>query len=116
MPHVESNLDDSCRPRLRGHLAVSPDPDGTGLVVVWDKLRLSRTLLRVTSIELDWMDLFDGQSSLAELHGRLHDAQRHPPRSLDDLAAFVRRRDAYDQCVDALRTKGVSYASMIFED
>lgn len=55
------------RPQLRPHLAAAPiDGDGTHYVL-WDQLRLADRQLRLTALELEWVQLFDGQRTLRDV-------------------------------------------------
>jgi AmmeMemoRadiSam system protein B len=62
-------------PQLRPYLAAEPEDRLGRRFVVYDRLRLSERALRVTSLELEWLQLFDGKRSLrevqAEVTGRL---------------------------------------------
>src|ERR1700726_2640840 len=55
------------RPQLRPHLAAEPADREQVNYLVWDQLRLSPTVLKVTALQLQWLQLFDGQHSLREI-------------------------------------------------
>lgn len=56
------------RPRLRPYLAADPEDQDGSHFLIWDQLRLSDRVVRVTSQEIEWMQLFDGERSLREIH------------------------------------------------
>lgn len=78
------------RPRLRPGLAAGRDPDD-GRLVVWDQNRLTHRLARVSDVELQWVEQFDGRRTLPELA----DAFRSQgiACSVDALAALTDRLD-----------------------
>jgi AmmeMemoRadiSam system protein B len=55
------------RPQLRLHLAAAPEDRAGRHYVLWDQLRLSSETLRLTAVELDWVQLFDGQHTLRDV-------------------------------------------------
>lgn len=55
------------RPRLRPGLTADIDPNDPMRAVVWDQFRLSARVLHVPRPMVAWMDLFDGQRTLAEV-------------------------------------------------
>ncbi len=62
------------RPRLRSHLAC--EADGQGGFVIWDQLRLAVRQLRLTSLEMRWLQLFDGRRTAQDIQGEV-------PRNID---------------------------------
>lgn len=95
------------RPRLRSHLAC--EPDGRGGFVVWDQLRLAVRQLRLTNLEMKWLQLFDGQRTLAaiqtEMQRRL-DGQASPGEA---FGALVKKLE------DALFLEGPRFRSRLRE-
>src|SRR6516162_9200898 len=58
-------------PQLRPYLAAEPE-DGLGRrYVVYDRLRLSERALRVSTVVLEWLQLFDGKRSLREVQAEV---------------------------------------------
>ena len=55
------------RPQLRSHLAAEPADREQVHYLVWDQLRLSPTVLKVTALQLQCLQLFDGEHSLREI-------------------------------------------------
>jgi MEMO1 family protein len=55
------------RPRLRPHLAAEPADRDQMNYLVWDQLRLSPTVMKVTALQLQWLQMFDGEHSLREI-------------------------------------------------
>ena len=52
-------------PQLRPYLAAEPEDRLGRRYVVYDRLRLSDRAVRVTGVELEWLQLFDGKRSAA---------------------------------------------------
>jgi AmmeMemoRadiSam system protein B len=79
------------RPRLRPYLACAPE--GKGGYVIWDQLRFAARPLRLTPLELSWLQLFDGQRTLPDIQGEILrnlDGQAGP---LEALQRLVRKLD-----------------------
>src|SRR5437763_15916688 len=55
------------RPQLRPYLAAVPQDREGYHFVVWDQLRLSDRQLRLTGLELTWLQLFDGRRTLHDI-------------------------------------------------
>jgi MEMO1 family protein len=55
------------RPRLRHGLAAAQDSDDPRFVFLWDQLRLSDRHQRLTRLEFDWVQLFDGRRTLRDI-------------------------------------------------
>jgi AmmeMemoRadiSam system protein B len=55
------------RPRLRPGLAAAQDEDDPRYYFVWDKLRLSDQLHRLSFLEFNWVQMFDGQHTLRDI-------------------------------------------------
>jgi MEMO1 family protein len=73
------------RPRLRPGLAATRD---SNKIVVWDQLRISPQQQRLTALEFEWLQLFDGVRSLHDIQA---EAMRHggilmPLETFADLA------------------------------
>jgi AmmeMemoRadiSam system protein B len=54
-------------PQLRPYLAAEPEDRLGRRFVVYDRLRLSERAIRVTGVELEWLQLFDGKRSLRDI-------------------------------------------------
>src|SRR4051794_14793734 len=55
------------RPQLRPYLLATPaDREGRNFILS-DQLRVTDRLLRVTRLELEWLQLFDGQRTLRDV-------------------------------------------------
>jgi len=78
------------RPRLRPGLAATRDQRDSTKVILWDQLRISQRQQRLTDLEFEWVQLFDGQRTL-------HDIQAEAVRQagilmpLETLADLARR-------------------------
>jgi len=55
------------KPRLRPFLTATPEDESERSYVVWDHLRLSDGYLRLTALELEWVQMFDGRHTLREV-------------------------------------------------
>ncbi len=55
------------RPQLRPHLAAAPEDRAGRHFIIYDQLRLSDSTLRVSAVELEWANLFDGSRTLREV-------------------------------------------------
>jgi MEMO1 family protein len=64
MPVMES-------PQLRPYLTAAPEDAQGRRFVVYDRLRLSERAVRVTSVELEWLQLFDGKRSLRDIQAEV---------------------------------------------
>ena len=80
------------RPRLRPHLGAAPEDSSGQVFRVFDTLRLSDAVLRVSALELEWLQLFNGRRSLrdvqAEARSLLLEALRLDPRMVAALVAL----------------------------
>jgi AmmeMemoRadiSam system protein B len=82
MPAMES-------PQLRPYLTAEPEDRLGRNFVVYDRLRLSERAVRVSGLELKWLQLFDGKRSLRDLQAELMrklGGQLVPLESLQRLA------------------------------
>jgi AmmeMemoRadiSam system protein B len=59
------------RPQLRPYLAAEPEDKLGRRFVVYDRLRLSERAVRVTVVELEWLQLFDGKRSLRDVQAEV---------------------------------------------
>lgn len=55
------------RPQIRQNLALAPEDANRVHFMVWDPLRVSTAVLKVTTLQLEWLRLFDGQRTLREI-------------------------------------------------
>jgi AmmeMemoRadiSam system protein B len=55
------------RPQLRPHLGAAPEDHNELHFVVWDQLRLSDSVLRLSAVELGWLQMFDGERTLRDV-------------------------------------------------
>src|SRR5579871_4572734 len=84
------------RPRLRPGLAAARDEQDPRYVLVWDKLRLSNRVQRLTLLEFAWMQLCNGERTL-------HDIQVEAMRQLNgQLLALDLFRDLVERLDAAL--------------
>jgi AmmeMemoRadiSam system protein B len=54
-------------PQLRPHLGAAPADKAGRHFILFDQLRLSELVMRISRLELEWLELFDGQRSLREI-------------------------------------------------
>src|SRR5262245_2643059 len=73
------------RPRLRPGLAAARDPADRRYVFLWDQFRLTEYQARVTLLELDCLQLFDGTRTVHDVHS---EAARSAGGKLMPLAPF----------------------------
>jgi len=71
------------RPRLRTGLAAAQDENDPRYVFVWDELHLSSQIQRLSRLEFAWLQLFDGQHNLRDIHA---EAMRHHPSGVRQIA------------------------------
>jgi MEMO1 family protein len=77
------------RPRIRPGVAAARDPDDPHAIVLYDELRISRQVVRVTPREFTWLQWLDGKNSLRDIRDRaMRDGEA---ASLDPLSALVAR-------------------------
>src|SRR5689334_14422396 len=79
------------RPRLRPGLAAARDPSDSRYVFLWDQLRLSSAQERVTLVELEWVQLFDGTRTLRDVHVEAMAGLGGQLLPLEVFAALLRR-------------------------
>lgn len=82
------------RPRLRPGLAAARDAEDPRLVVLYDRLRLSRNAIRVTPHEFIWLQLFNGRNTLREIQSQAMRTGGGTILPLDLFTALVHRLDA----------------------
>jgi MEMO1 family protein len=58
-------------PQLRPYLTAEPEDRLGRRYVVYDRLRLSERALRVSVVELEWLQLFDGKRSLRDVQAQV---------------------------------------------
>jgi AmmeMemoRadiSam system protein B len=81
------------RPQLRPHLAAAPEDRQGRHFVIWDQLRLSENTVRLTALELEWVQLFDGTRTLRDVQA---EAMRLVGGQLIPLDVFGRLVTALD--------------------
>ncbi len=82
------------RPRLRSYLAAAPENRDRVHYLIWDSLRLSSAVLKVTALQMEWLQLFDGERTLVEIQA---EAIRHIGGYLVPLEVFERMASDLDQ-------------------
>jgi len=94
-------------PELRSHLAAVPD-DGDGMhYLIWDQLRLSDAVLKLTALEVQWLRFFDGQRTLRDIQA---DAIRTVGGRLVPLEVFEQLANSLDR---ALFLEGPRFRELI---
>jgi AmmeMemoRadiSam system protein B len=89
MPTVE-------RPRLRPGLAAAQDEADPRYVFVWDGLRLSSRIQRLSLLEFSWVQMFNGQRTLREIQA---EAMRQVDGQLLTLDLFSNLVDKLDEAL-----------------
>lgn len=87
------------RPKLRPYLRAAPEDPFGQRFLVHDMLRLSRTLLPVNPVELEWLRLFDGERTLGEIQAavvRSLGGQLLPLEHFTDLARRLEQAQFLD--------------------
>jgi AmmeMemoRadiSam system protein B len=84
------------RPQLRPYLAASPEDAAGRRFIVHDLLRLNGATLRLTGLEVSWLQLFDGNRTLREIQV---EAMRQVGGQLIPLEVFTRLRSALDEAL-----------------
>lgn len=56
------------QPRLRPRLAAAPANAQRSLYHLWDPMRLTTSVAQLTGYQLEWVQLFNGQRTLSEIH------------------------------------------------
>jgi MEMO1 family protein len=95
------------RPQLRPHLAAAPE--GREGYVIWDQLRLANRRLRVTTREMNWLRLFDGEHTFRDIQAKTPPPGDGQSFSLEDFARLVQQLD------DALFLDGPRFRSRLRE-
>jgi AmmeMemoRadiSam system protein B len=80
-------------PSLRPFLAAVQDRSDPRYVVVWDRLGLAGTVVRMTLDEFRWVQLLDGRRSLVDIQAEAVRQAQGRPLSLGGFAALVERLD-----------------------
>lgn len=95
------------RPQLRAHLnLVAEDRAGC---VLGDPLRLAVRQLRLTRLEMQWLKLFDGRRTLADIQSLALRSQNGQAAPLESLHRLVRKLD------DALFLEGPRFRARLRE-
>jgi AmmeMemoRadiSam system protein B len=84
------------RPQLRPHLTAAPADRSGRHFVIFDQLRLSDAALRVSPLELEWVQLFNGQRTLREIQA---EAMRSVGGQLVPLEIFTRLALALEEAL-----------------
>ena len=84
------------RPQLRSHLAASPEDRNGRRYIVHDLLRLNGAALRLSALEVQWLQLFDGRRTLREIQA---EAMRQLDGQLVPLEVFTRLASALDEAL-----------------
>ncbi len=80
------------KPQLRPHLAASPEGADRRRYIVHDLLRLNGSALRLSAMEVQWLQLFDGEHTLREIQTeavRQAGGQVVPLKVFTDLASAL---------------------------
>jgi AmmeMemoRadiSam system protein B len=84
------------RPRLRPGLAAAQDQNDPRYVVLWDELRLSSRIQRVSLLEFTWLRMFDGQRTLRDIQA---EAMRQVDGQLLRLELFANLAEKLDEAL-----------------
>jgi AmmeMemoRadiSam system protein B len=95
------------RPQLRPYLAAVPQDREGYHFIVWDQLRLTDRQLRLTGLELSWLQLFDGRRTLRDIQA---EAMRQVGGQLLPVEVFARLAE---RLADALFLEGPSYRARV---
>jgi AmmeMemoRadiSam system protein B len=79
------------RPSLRPGIAAARDADDPHAIVLFDELRITRQIVRVSPREFTWLQWFDGTNSLRDVQRA---AMPESNSSLEPLAALIAKLDA----------------------
>jgi AmmeMemoRadiSam system protein B len=82
------------RPRLRPGLAAARDEADPFAIILFDQLRVSRQLVRVTAREFTWLQWLDGSNTLRDVQAAAMCGGGGLLVPLEPLAALVERLDA----------------------
>jgi MEMO1 family protein len=93
-------------PQLRPYLAAEPEDRLVHRFVVYDRLRLSEKAVRVSSVELEWLQLLDGKRSLRDVQA---EAMRQLGGQLVPLEVLQRLAERLD---DALFLDGARFRAV----
>lgn len=95
------------RPQLRPYLAAAPEDPSGRRFVVHDLLRLSSAALRLSALELKWVQLFNGERTLRDVQA---EAIRQVDGQIVPLEVFTRLASALD---DALFLDGPRFRARV---
>jgi MEMO1 family protein len=84
------------KPQLRPHLAASPEGADRRRYIVHDLLRLNGASLRLSALEVQWLQLFDGRRTLREIQT---EAIRQVGGQLVPLEVFTELASALDEAL-----------------
>ncbi len=59
------------RPQLRPYLAANPETRERSHYLIWDQLRLSDQVIKVSAMEMEWLHLFDGERNLRDIQAEV---------------------------------------------
>jgi AmmeMemoRadiSam system protein B len=94
-------------PRLRPGLALAEDDSDPRYVILWDQLRISNRLQRLSLLELGWVRLFDGERTLRDVQAEAMRQVGGQLLPLEAFAALVKRLD------DALFLEGPRFRARL---
>jgi AmmeMemoRadiSam system protein B len=82
------------RPSIRPGLAAARDESDPFAVILFDQLRISRQLIRLTAREFTWLQWFDGTNTLRDVQSNAMRNGGGELLPIEPLAALVERLDA----------------------
>jgi AmmeMemoRadiSam system protein B len=98
----------SVRPQLRPHLVANLE-GRNGSFLLWDRLQLAKTVVRLTAQELGWVRLFNGRNSLGDVQ---EEASRRQGGRVVPLEAITQLAE---QLEEALFLDGPRYRARLQE-
>jgi len=84
------------RPQIRPYVVAGPENQERSHYLVWDQLRLSDHVVKVTELELEWIQLFDGERSLRDIQA---EAMQQLSGQLIPLELFQRLISRLDEAL-----------------
>jgi AmmeMemoRadiSam system protein B len=78
-------------PRLRPGLAAMRDGQDPSYYYVWDRSRMTHRPQRLTAQEVAWMQLFDGQRTLQDIHAAVAGEGDRSLASLEQITALAKK-------------------------
>lgn len=82
------------RPRLRPGVAAARDDADPHAIVLFDELRLSRQLVRVSAREFTWLQWIDGRNTVRDIQSAAMRDGGSVPQPLESLLELIDRLDA----------------------